>query len=283
MATITISAPQHELARRARQLSRRIFASLPWGFRLAHLFSVFSADAASALGRSAYALFIAAALRNMPPVEGRDALDLVREIRGPEDADKLPPDYGGVFGGRLFRSLLAKFGPEIAEEAFAETLLKIVRGKVNVRNGANLSEGEALVSTIAINSARDLARGEQRRRRHVQDDDGSLDPEDPEAFAELERALSPTEMERVLRDLEQVHPRARSFAEALLDGDTKSEIAAEWNVTPSYVSRWWRQHKDDMASIVTRHLRTARQCYSYDRRQPEARYNLGCSQQKLLR
>ena len=53
----------------------------------------------------------------MPAVEGRDALDLVRDIRGPEDAAKLPIEYGRVYGNRLFRSLLAKFGPEIAEEA----------------------------------------------------------------------------------------------------------------------------------------------------------------------
>lgn len=270
MSTITALVPQVELAQRARRLSRRIFASLPWGFRLAHLFSFLSADAASTLGRSAYALFVASAVRNMPPVEGREALDLVRDIRGPEDAAKLPPDYGRVFGSRLFRSLLAKFGPEIAEEAVAETLLKIVRGKVQVRNGAALSEAEALVSTVAINSARDLARGEQRRRRNVQDDDGSLDLEDPQAYAEVERALSPTEMERVLRDLERVHPRARSFAEALLDGDTKSEIAQEWRVTPSYISKWLRENRDDLAAVLRRHLREARTRDAYDWRERSA-------------
>jgi DNA-directed RNA polymerase specialized sigma24 family protein len=266
MTTITRFAPPHELAKRARQLSRRIFASLPWGFRLAHLFSVLGGDAASTLGRSAYALFIGAAVRGMPAVDGRDALDLVRDIRGPEDAAKLPPDYGRAFGSRLFRSLLAKFGPEIAEEATADTLLKIVRGRVHVRNGANLAESEGLISTVAINSARDLARSEQRRRRQVQDDDGPLDIEDPGAFAAVERALSPTEMAVVLRELEKVHPRARSFAEALLDGDTKAEIAENWRVTPSYISKWFREHRDELAAVLHRHMHAAKARYTYDHR-----------------
>lgn len=257
---------QRELARRAHKLSKTLFVSLPWGFRLAHLFIVMAADTASTLGRSAYALFIAAAVRDMPRVGTRDSLDMVQEIRGPEDADKLPADYGRAFGNRLFRTLLAKFGPEIAEEATAETLLKIVRGKLHVRNGASLSESEALVSTVALNSARDLARGEQRRRQRGQDNDGYTDIEDPDAFAEVERALSPTEMQRVLREFEQIHPRARSFAEALLEGDTQAQIAKSWDVTPSYVSKWFREHRDEMAEVLHRNLRTARCSYTYDRR-----------------
>ena len=154
-----------ELASRARHLSKQIFASLPWGFRLAHLFTVLSADAASTLGRTAYALFLAAAVRGLPPINGRDALELLRDIRGPGDAAKLPSDYGRAFGSRLFRSLLAKFGPETAEEATAETLLKIVKSKVHVNNGATLAQAEGLVATVALNAARDIARREQRRGR----------------------------------------------------------------------------------------------------------------------
>jgi len=253
------------IAQRARHLSRRIFASLPWGYRLAHLFAVLGADNASTLGRSAYALFLEAAVQGMPDIGGRNALDFAPEIRGPNDAHKLPPDYGRIFGARLFRALLARFGPEIAEEATADTLIKIVRGRVHVRNGANLSEAEALVSTIALNSARDLARGEQRRRKWVQDDDGYPDIEDPTAFAEMENALSPREMQRVLQELDRIHPRARSFAEALLDGDSKAEIARSWNVTPSYVSRWLSEHRAELAAVLQRHLRLARR-YNYDRR-----------------
>jgi DNA-directed RNA polymerase specialized sigma24 family protein len=251
---------------RARALSRQIFASLPWGFRLANLFLMCASDAAGTLGRTAYALFVAAAVRNMPPVDGRDALDLVAEILGPQDADKLPLDYGRVFGGRLFRSLLAKFGPDLAEEATAETLMKLARGKVHVRNGASLAEAEALVATVAINAARDLARREQRRRQYLNESgDQPLDVEDPEAFAAVERALSPSDMARVLHDLEKIHPRARSFAEALLNGDSKTEIAEDWSVTPSYVSKWFREHKSDFLQVLQKHMREAARRYSYDR------------------
>jgi DNA-directed RNA polymerase specialized sigma24 family protein len=149
----------------------------------------------------------------------------------------------------------------------AETLMKIARGKVHVRNGAALAEGEALVATIAINAARDLSRREQRRQKRFKEPaETPIDIEDPEAFAAVEQALSPAEMAVALREIERVHPRARSFAEALLNGDTKSEIADAWQVTPSYVSRWFRQHRDDLAEVLHRHLRHAAQRYSYDRR-----------------
>jgi DNA-directed RNA polymerase specialized sigma24 family protein len=242
---------------------------MPWGFRLAHLFRVLGADAASTLGRSAYALFIAAAVRGMPSVDGRDALDLVRDIRGPEDADRLPTEYGRAFGHRVFRVLLARFGSEIAEEAVGDTLLKIAKGKVHIRTGASLVESEGLIVTIALNDGRDLARRQRRRVREVSDVDEegrTLDIEDPDALAEVERALSPADMQRVLRDLERVHPRARDFVEAVLNGDSQTEIADSWNVSPSYVSKWLREHRGEIGEALRHGLREARTAYSYDRR-----------------
>jgi transposase-like protein len=73
-------------------------------------------------------------------------------------------------------------------------------------------------------------------------------------------------MQRVLLELEQIHPRARSFAEGLLDGDTQAEIARQWNVTPSYLSKWFRQHRGELAEVLHRHMRAARATYTYDRR-----------------
>lgn len=260
--------PPHVLVCRLDHLQRQIYASMPWGYRVAHLFTVLGADGASTAGRSAYALFIAAAVRGMPSINGRDALDLVRDIRGPEDADRLPPDYGAQFGRRLYRVLLARFGPEIAEDAIAETLMKIARGKVHVRTGANLSEAEALVVTVGLNNARDLARKQGRARAvsDVDEEGRTLDVEDPEAFAKLERALSPRDMQRILQDLEDVHPRARSFAEAVLEGDSKADVAEAWSVTPSYVSKWLKQYGGAIRKVIEYRLREARCRYSYDRR-----------------
>lgn len=260
---------QYALQRRALDLSRRIYTSLPWGYRVAELFMVLGADAASALGSASYALFIAAVVRGLPTVNGRDALDLVQDIRGPEDADKLPADYGRAFGGRVYRVLLARFGPEIAEEAMSETLLKIVRGKIHVRNGANLAESEALIVTVALNSARDQARRQQRIRREVSDSDDegtTIDVEDPEAFRQLDNLLPASELRQVLRELGQVHPRAPEWLQARLQGDSGQEIAREWQTTPSYVSKWQRIYLPRIRQVVEHHLRQGHRRYSYDRR-----------------
>ncbi len=264
--------PPHVLAARLRNLNREVHASMPCGYRVASLLVHLASDSLDAFGRVSYALMIEAVVRGMPDSpNGKPATDYVQDVhqRGP---DALPSGYGRPFAARVYRILLAKFGaPEVAEEAMSKVMVQAARGKLHVANGSGLHAAEAYLITSAMNAARDILRSQGRRReesltQHRDDDDVVVDVEDPEAFVELERALSPGDIKKLLGDLEQVHPRARSFAEALLEGDSKADIAEAWSVTPSYVSKWLRQYGSEIKQVIEHHLRQARGLYSYDRR-----------------
>ena len=261
---------QNLLRLKATNLGRRIYASLPWGYRLAGVLLVLAGDALDAFGRAVYSECIRAVVRGMPDIpSGKPALDLVQDVerRGP---DALPVGYGRPFAARVYKILIAKFAdPEVAQEAMSHVLLQIARHKIHIANGASLQEAEALVITVALNAARDLLRARKRRQERslVRDEDDAqttLDVEDPAAFERLDQLLPAAELRSVLRELGEIHPRAPEWLRARLDGDSGQEIAAEWGTSPSYVSKWQSTYVPQIKKVVEHHLRQAR--YSYDRR-----------------
>jgi len=265
--------PEHALHRHAVNLSRRIYSSLPWGFRVAELFHVLAADSLDVFGRVIYAEFIKAVVRGMPDVApGKAAFDLVQEVerKGP---DALPGGYGRPFASRLFKVLLSKLGdPEVAQDAMSKVMLQVVRGKVHIHNGADLHSAEAYVVTACLNAGRDVLRAQGRRReqslvRERDDEEKVVDVEDPEAFGRLDELLPASELQDILRELAGVHPRAPEWLQARLQGDSGQEIAADWGVTPSYISKFQRVFLPRITAVVQHHLRQARR-YSYDRRDP---------------
>ena len=205
--------PQHELRRRAVDLSRRIYATLPWGYRVAGLLLVLAGDALDAFGRASYAEFIRAVVRGMPDLpNGKKAFDLVQDVER-RGADALPAGYGRAFAVRVFKILISKFGDhEIAEEAMSHVLLQIARGKIHIRNGSSLQEAESLLLVVALNGARDGLRQRSRRREQplLREDDNAqttVDVEDPQAFERLDKLLPASELEAVLREVAEVHAR----------------------------------------------------------------------------
>ena len=272
MHATTAHVTQHVLHRRAVDLSRRIYASLPWGFRVAQLVTILAADSLDVFGRVIYAEFIKSVVRGMPDVApGKTALDLVQDVER-KGADALPAGYGRPFASRLFKVLLSKLGdPEVAQDAMSKVMLQVVRGKVHVHNGADLHSAEAYVVTACLNAGRDILRGQGRRReqslvRERDDEQATVDVEDPEAFSKLDKLMPASELQDILRELAGVHPRAPEWFKARLDGDSGQEIADSWGTTPSYISKWQRTYLPEVRRVVEHHLRQARRGYSYDRR-----------------
>lgn len=262
----------HALHRHAVNLSRRIYGSLPWGYRVAELLLVLAGDALDAFGRATYAEMIKSVVRGMPDApNGKPAYDLIGDVTR-KGADALPPGYGRPFASRVYKILLSKFSdPEVVEDAMSHVLLQVARGKVHVHNGADLADVEALMITIAMNAARDILRARARRRedslvRDRDDEPTPVDVEDPEAFTRLDKLMPASELREVLRELRQVHPRAPEWLQARLQGDSGQEIAQDWQTTPSYVSKWQRIYLPEIKRVVEHHLRQARWAYSYDRR-----------------
>jgi DNA-directed RNA polymerase specialized sigma24 family protein len=242
---------------------------LPWGFRIAELFSVLAADALDAFGRVVYAEFIKAVVMGMPDLApGKTAFDAIQDVER-KGADALPAGYGRPFASRLFKILLSRFGdPEIAQEAMSKVLLQVVRGKIHVHNGADLTSAEAYVVTASLNAGRDALRAQGRRREQslLHSENEEIDVEDPEAFAQLDQLLPASELREVLRELGRVHPRAPEWLQARLQGDSGQEIAKSWGVTPSYLSKFQRQYLPRIRAVVEHRLRQAGSTYSYDRR-----------------
>lgn len=273
MATVSAPlVPQHELRRRAVDLSRRIYSTLPWGYRVAGLLLVLAGDALESFGRASYGECIRAVVRGMPDLpSGKQALDLVQDVQR-RGADALPAGYGRPFAVRVFKILISKFGDhEIAEEAMSHVLLQIARGKIHIRNGSSLQEAESLLLVVALNGARDNLRARNRRREQplFRDDDGAqttVDVEDPQAFELLDKLLPASELKALLRELVEVHPRAPDWLQARLQGDSGQEIAIDWGTTPSYISKWQKTYVPQIRKRIEYHLRQARCRYSYDRR-----------------
>lgn len=254
---------QTKLASAATKLSRTIFASLPWGFRLAHLFSKFAIDTQEAFGRFAYAEFLKAGVEGLPDINGQPALSLRDKIQGPRAADKLPRGYGKAFGTRVWKIALAKFhNPEVVEEAVSRVMVRLVAGEMRIRENSDLRSAEGFLVTSVLNAATDVLRSQLRKREtpsHMENDDGEqteIDIADPHAFKELERSVPPSEMAKILRELKQVNERAPAWVEAQLDGLSNVEIADEWGVSPAYVTKWTRTYLDRIQAVFTKYLRS---------------------------
>jgi len=222
-------------------------------------------------GRVIYVEFIKASIRGLPDLDsGRPALDLTDEVtrRG---ADAVPSGYGKPFQGRVFRILSRFSDPQVAEEAMSQVLFQVARGKLHIEDGSSLHQAESYVIAAAMNAARDILRARGRRRedslvRERDNEQATVDVQDPEAFARLDKLMPPSELRDVLRELGNIHPRAPEWLRARLDGDSGQEIATGWGTTPSYVSRWQKQYLPEIKRVVEHHLRQARRAYSYDRR-----------------
>lgn len=251
-----------KLAAHAIKLSRTIFASLPWGFRLAHLLTKLAASTHEVFGRFIYAEFLKAGVVGLPDVNGVPALSLRSEIQGPRAADKLPRGYGKDFGEKVWRTLLVKIhNPEIAEEAISRMIMKATEGSLQIREGTDIRSAEGLIIKSAINAALDAVKYERYRigpshpNPNENDDESEVDITDPRGFHELEHRVTHSDMAKILRELKQVNDRAPAWVEAQLEGLSNVEIAEEWGVSPAYVTKWTRTYTDRIQTVFNKYLR----------------------------
>jgi len=272
MSTLESRVSPPLLLRRLVDLNRRVYASHPWGYRVARLLLHLAGDALDTFGRVITGEMVLAVVGGLPEIGGKPASDWIQDVHL-KGAEVLPLATGRPFAQKVYNILLTRFGsPEVAQEAMANVLLQVARKKLHIKNGASLHDAESYVITVALNAARDILRAQGRRRerplvRERDDESMTLDVEDPSSFQALDTAITPAQMQRLLRDLAAVHPRAPDYVRALLDGDSASEIAGEWHVTPSYVSKFKRLVGPEIRRFVEDRFRSAaRGQYSYDRR-----------------
>lgn len=245
----------HPLLARARKLSRQIYASLPWGYRLAGVLLHIASGITDTLGRVVYLNFINSGVTDMPPLNGATPS---------RDLKKVPPGYGKPFGDRLYASLLSKSrNPDTVEDVLSTLMINITAGKMKIREGASLREAESYATQAALYLLKGVWRKEKNRRE--QDLPTGLDTEegpqinlaDPNSFRHLDKLIPKSELSRLMSDLERINERAPSWLEAKLEGLTGVEIAQEWGVGKSRITGWEQQYVPDIKRVLTRYIQDA--------------------------
>lgn len=247
----------HKLATQASGLSRSIFASFPWGFRVAHLFTKLAIDTQEAFGRFVYAEFLKAGVEGMPDINGAPALEFRPKVQGPRGADKLPRGYGKQFGLKVWKIALAKLkNPEIVEEAISKVMMKLVQGKMKIQQGSSLSTAESFIVTSVINAGKDILKHKRFEQPSLVDEEGGgIDITDPGAFQQLNDMIPRSEMQRILRDLRRVHEKAPEWVEAQLEGLTNTELAAQWGTSIPYITKWTKRYLPEIKKVFYKHLK----------------------------
>ena len=255
----------HPVLARAEALSRRIYASFPWGYRVANLFLKLASGYIDAFGRLVYAEMIKAGVTDMPPINGEPAEAYKDKIQGPRGPDKLPRGYGAEFGKRIYAFLMSKTrSVETTEEVMSRMMMDIARGKLRFQAGFDLKQSEALLYKTALRTVLDIKR-EQKGRDNARmvpesltDDMGeTVDLSDPSAFKHLDGMLPQSEMHKIMDDLQRVDPRAVAWFEAKLEGLRSVEIAEQWGVSKPALSQFESRVEPLVKKVLMKYLRDA--------------------------
>ena len=265
---------QQKLASRASDLSRRIYASLPWGLRVANFFMVLASSTQDTFGRVVYAEFIKAGVDGMPDIAGepaaswRDRLLKLHTRAG----DKVPRGYGLDFARKVWGIALKKSrDPSLVEDMMDRALEKILAGKVIIREGASLHEAEGFVITMVKNDLLDQFRAQKRGPQlglGEKDEEGdySGDVLDQEAFDALGDMLTPSVMQEILRDVAGVHPSAPAYIKLRMEGYDKNEIARggmlphmKGPASPQAITNWEIKWLPKVKTVIEKHLGRSRE------------------------
>jgi DNA-directed RNA polymerase specialized sigma24 family protein len=205
-------------------------------------------------GRASYLEFIRAGVVDMPPLNGAPPS---------RDLKSVPPGYGKKFGDRVYAVLLSSSrNPDVVEDALSRTLMKMVDGKLHLREGSSLRDAESYVLLAAKNSLKEIWRQKKPEQSFPtsdpeNEDDVQINFMDPNSFRHLDKLIPKTELGRLMADLERVNERAPSWLEAKLDGLTGVEIAQEWGVGKSRITNWEHDNVPAIKRVLLRYIQEA--------------------------
>lgn len=251
---------QAKIAARAAELSRRIYASLPFEYRVARLLIQLNIAATTEedYGRVFYAEFIKAGVQGMPPI-GKMPAEEIRDklIRAKSRAANLLPEgYGGAFGRSLWSMTKRAVGSDsVVKDIMQElTLSFFSKGTKGLESSFDRDQAESFVKWRLSKKIQDYKKSFRRKRqpeRSLTDPVTQLqiDLMDRSALQKFVQLLGhgsrgERQLLQALRDVDKAHPnRAWSWIEGQLAGRTNRELAEEWGVVPSMVTQWIQAHK----------------------------------------
>lgn len=260
-----------KLAQRARKLARRIYASLPWGYRISRFLMEAAQYDPKAFGLAMYALFIQAGVEDMPDVAGKPAAEFREEYPKPSDLGKLTRalqradrSYGAEFGAFCWKTLLKKYKSlEVVENIMQEFMLEVMTGKKKLQP-VTLRSAKTWVITGLKYVGGDLLRKDKRRSGDepmtTEDDEGEMidiDLADPGAWSDMEEVLDHTDIQKAMREMDKLNPRLPSYMNLRLKGYSDKDIAEEWGVEPPAVFQFKKTWLPRAQPIIDKYIRQA--------------------------
>jgi hypothetical protein len=218
-----------------------VYASLPWGYRLAKtFFELKIGSTASDFGRTAYGIFLLSDVTGMP-----EAPFIPKNTR---DISRLPKNYGVDFGRRAEVQAMkgAKGNKTDSEDILAKAwtrLLTETHLKESLK-GKTLKDAEGLVLRMVMTTGFDFAKSKSRQR--IDDVEGVIEQTSGD-WGDLGELLLESEKKELLKEMEKaVSPRIAPdlplYFQLLMDGVSNKTILEE-GMLPSL--------KDNPVSEVT--------------------------------
>jgi DNA-directed RNA polymerase specialized sigma24 family protein len=211
------------LLRRAQETRRQIWASLPFGYRLAHVFRALSQSYIQEWGRTIGSLLLAAGVEDMPDPGPR--WDPVKA-----NPRNLPPKYLYAEADRLYTLALKTVGnPSDAQDVMQDVLVKLYAD--NKIKSVPFSTALSYLTTMIIWAAKNRRKKNQRGPtvyRGIGEDTADTEDmafmnnpyilDDPKAYRRIEELFGEGRWEReVVPALRRIHPDMALFFDRLLD------------------------------------------------------------------
>ena len=220
------------LHKTARDLQRRIYASMPFGYRVAELMLRLADGSADAFGTYLYAVFLSQGVEKMPPIRGMSPEEFLASVKSKDPrviSKKLPANYGKALGAQAQKMLLIMVKRmDIVDDVLMHWLESVVlAGKLDIRPGTDLRTAHSFVLKSLKNAALTVLRGEKRTTGLPEDEEGVIvDIHDPRALQELEEAFGglrkmPADLKSDLRGVAEWAPEYLGLS---LEGYTDDEI-----------------------------------------------------------
>jgi len=213
-----------QLIRTAREIRRRIWASLPFRERFAQVLCRLASSSTDAFGTAMYGLFLEHGVEGMPPINGKPASEWVAQ----NSVRRLPASYGREFGKKAFLSLMRKYHkPEVVEDLLSAFLVRFMaKAGQYLKPGTSLRQAEAYVMRSLYNDGINLLRrkrfevGESTLKRDDEEGPGFLDRSPGQNLDEKTILESPA----VQAKLRRIHKSAEQYLRLLLEGYKDVEI-----------------------------------------------------------
>ncbi len=247
MASLPARHMKTALAHRATLLSRRIYTSLPLGYRFAQFLVRLALDTRKTFGKVALGTMLSAGVEGLPDINGKPAGEFREKVRS-RGVDSLPRGYGRAFGESIWSLAKKKlFHDEVVEEVFGSVLMKLVEGKIHFREGASFSEAKSYLIQTVLNAGKDLQKHIKRNPlMNVED----IDLGSPEDFSQLDKILSTMDLRRLMTKLRSVHERAPEWFASVIEGMSSRDLAQQWGLSEASVSKWLSQYLPRIRRVV---------------------------------